>query len=125
MDLSHFVSLTLMQIADGVSIAQKNLGGRIAPELIADHLTSDRVMPTRGEFGPAYLVTFDVAITASEKSTTGGEGGIQVLSILSAKGGKSEVAEHSSVSRVHFDVPIAYGRATQPGIPYQTNPAFD
>jgi hypothetical protein len=108
MDLQEFVAQTLIQISEGVAAARAKKGARIAPQLDVAPKESDRVFPTRDGDGPAYLVTFDVAITAAEKSAAGGGGGIQVMSFITAKGEKSQTTESSSVSRVRFDVPISY-----------------
>lgn len=108
MDLQEFVGQTLIQIIEGVAAARAKQGMRIAPALDVAPKESDRVFPTRRGGGPAYLVTFDVAITATDKSSAGGGGGIQVLSVFSAKGERTQITESSSVSRVRFDIPIAY-----------------
>ncbi len=108
MDLQEFVAQTLVQIAEGVSAARSRKGKCIAPQIHFTPKESDRVYATADAEGIAFLVEFDVAITAAEKSEAGGGGGIQVMSFLSAKGEKTQTTESSSVSRVKFDVPISY-----------------
>ena len=107
MDLQEFVAQTLIQISEGVTAARAKEGDRIAPRLDIAPSESDRVFPTEAR-GVAYLVTFDVAVAATEKSAVGGGGSIQVMSLFSAKGEKTQAAESSSVSRVRFEVPISY-----------------
>lgn len=108
MDLHEFVAQTLIQIAEGVAAARSKKGKRIAPQLDVAPRESDRVYPTVGGDGVAFLVEFDVAITAVEKSEAGGGGGIQVMSFLTAKGEKTQATESSTVSRVKFEIPISY-----------------
>ena len=110
MDLQEFVAKTLIQISEGVAAAQAKKGARIAPDIDVSPKDNERVFLT-SDGSPAYLVTFDVAITVADKSAAGGGGGIQVLSFITAKGEKSQTTESSSVSRVRFDVPISYAQS--------------
>jgi hypothetical protein len=51
-------------------------------------------------------VEFDVAVTASEKSSVGGKGGIKILSVGQVGAEGSTGVERSTVSRVKFSIPI-------------------
>jgi hypothetical protein len=108
MDLHEFVAQTLIQISEGVAAARAKKGKRIAPQLNIAPRESERVFAINDGDGVAFLVEFDVAVTAVEKSEAGGGGGIQVMSFLTAKGEKTQATESSTVSRVKFDVPISY-----------------
>lgn len=107
MDLEEFVSVTLKQIVGGVSRAQREL--RVDGKLVNPH---GRGSSSGLEFEgtPIQTVSFDVAVTASEKSELGG--GISVIG-LNLKLGGSTADLSSSVSRVRFSVPVGFppGRA--------------
>jgi hypothetical protein len=107
MNLQEFVSESLNQITEGVASAKKNHGDYVAPELSGGDDRPKGQLVTMG-WKPAFLVEFDVAVTASESSSAGGGGGLKVLSVVSLEGGGKRSIENSSVSRVKFSVPIVY-----------------
>ena len=100
MELREFVTSTLVQILEGVGDAQDHLvksgrKGIINPtwgggEKLYDHVQS---------------VSFDVAVTVSDKAGGAANAGIKVMAIdIGAKG--SIEAQNSNVSRVSFAIPI-------------------
>jgi len=101
-ELNEFVRNALVQIAEGVREAQKEMdekkwGTRIAPSRVAQGTPS----------GETQLVEFDVAVTVSADSGTSGKAGLQVFSVLEASGGKAKTSSRSEVSRIKFGILIA------------------
>jgi hypothetical protein len=113
MQLKDFVAQTLTQITEGVVEAQGNLdvlGARVNPVL-------RHVLPkgesnyasfgwAQGEAGnPVLLVTFDVAVTATQETKT--KGGIGVLTGIVSLGSTGATDKgSSSASRIAFQVPL-------------------
>jgi len=99
MELSEFISATLVDIQNGVAAA-----------IAATSETRGVINPVFGsvnDVGPEHVqkVSFDVAITATEKSSKAGRGRIQVAVVkLGAEGTHAE--ESSRVSRVQFTIPL-------------------
>lgn len=50
---------------------------------------------------------FDVAVTVSDSGKTGGKLGLHI-SVVEAGVGKEKASERSQVSRIKFEVPIAF-----------------
>lgn len=108
MDLQEFVATTLSQIQAGIKQAISEnkptdtyLDGYVSPVVLPQ--SKDEVWNLN-----ARLVRFDVAVTASEKSGKGGEAKLQVANMFSAgvKGDTSNT--NTSVSRVQFEIPVAF-----------------
>jgi hypothetical protein len=97
MELREFVAKTLSAILDGVEDAirdaPKDRRGKIAP-IIAGEEDWSKALKS---------VKFDVVVTRGEKGGASERGSINVL----PEG--SEALESSTVSRIKFGVPIAYG----------------
>lgn len=108
MELHEFVAQTLIQIIEGVATARSKKNEQVAP-MLEMAKAGDRVYSVADSDRMAFLVEFDVAVTAVEKTSAQGGGGIQVLSLMTAKGEKSKTIENSIASRIRFDVPISYG----------------
>ncbi len=103
MELREFVAETLIAIQEGVQDAiarmkERKVIGTVSP------VWDDGTKVDWKEY--VQPVEFDVAVTATNKVEAGGKGGIKVLTIaeLGAEGSKS--AEHSTVSRIKFSIPI-------------------
>lgn len=101
MELHEFIAATLGGIQQGVQSAIDNartrgLKGAINP-----------VWGTTSDAGQAHVqsVQFDIAITASERNTAEGKGGINVAAIRIGGGG-SLTDENSRVSRIQFAIPM-------------------
>ena len=112
MELKEFVSSTLMQIADGVKMAQdsyKSLGGEVNPkgfqQVNGDIPYGKKDISAKGE---AYLlsnVQFEVALTSDSSSNN--SGGIGVLFGAISIGGKSGEGERQvAVTKIKFNVPV-------------------
>lgn len=116
MELRDFVAQTLTEIAEGVVQAQESLapiGAKVNPKI-------SRVLP-KGEknyevFGwadgeganPILLVSFDVAVTASEGTNT--KGGIGVVTGIVSLGSTGSTGStdknETAVSRLSFKIPL-------------------
>jgi len=111
MNLKEFVAETLVQLVDGVIEAQartKDQKAMINPRLLADSTTGKiGLFHTNSGTGvPAQMITFDVALTATEG--TGTKGGIAVIAGILTLGSTGQSKEESSsVSRVKFSVPVS------------------
>jgi hypothetical protein len=97
MELREFVAKTLSAILDGVEDAIRDApqgrNGKIAP-IIAGEEDWSKALKS---------IEFDVMVTGEEKGSASGKGSINVL----PEG--SEALDSSTVSRIKFGVPIAYG----------------
>jgi hypothetical protein len=105
-ELEEFIRTSLLQIMKGVKTAQTEWaadgsGGRVSGGgVINPSWGGPDDFPNR-----VQEVKFDIAVTAASKTEGGGGGGIKVLSVdLSGKVARS--AEHNTVSRISFTVPI-------------------
>jgi hypothetical protein len=107
-NLDDFIKLTLSQIIKGVEEAGAQSKGKVAPEIGMgeDDPKILRTSPTHGHHG-VFLVEFDVALTASDKSERSGSAGMKVY-VVTAEGGKTKIIESSSAHRIKFSVPISY-----------------
>jgi hypothetical protein len=103
--LQEFVSETLIQIVAGVAAARDKQAGVGVHTLIPDGHTKSLVTSTGRT---AFMVEFDVAVTATDKTQADGKAGISVVQVFNVGGEHSQTTEHSSVSRVKFTVPIDY-----------------
>ena len=113
MELREFVSMALTQITEGVVEAQKNLeatGARVNPTLRHLLPKGEKNYPSvgwaEGEGGnPVQMVSFDVAVTASEGTNT--KGGIGVVTgVLNLGSSGASEAGKTSASRIAFQVPL-------------------
>lgn len=101
MDLKDFISETLIQIQEGVQnaidhrISTPGSAGVINPR--ARHLTVEKLLRP---------VEFDVAVTVSSNSSGGGKAGIKVFSAIEVGAQGAQSSEHSTVSRIKFQIPI-------------------
>lgn len=116
MDLKEFVSATLQQIMNGVQDAQDNVAsdGEINPSVYMQRRTGGSghgiVESDSGKW--VHMVHFDVAVTVAESAGVTGGAGLMVG--LVGLGSRGETAtEQSSVSRIKFEVPIAYPSQVQ------------
>lgn len=107
MELKVFIKTAIAEITEAVSELQKELdnGAIINPSI------------SRGEYGKAVIVeqgvapierlNFDVAVTATEASSVGGDAKAGI-SIFGAKVGTESSARTENVSRLTFSVPIVF-----------------
>lgn len=103
MELSDFISKTLIDIQLGVQDAQKkvkkqSLAGAINP--VWENVESVSKDDLRS-------VTFDIAVVANESNSTGASGGVKVLGVtLDGAGGLT--SEKQNVTRIKFEIPIVF-----------------
>jgi len=108
MDLRDFVSETLIQIAEGVRLAQersKDTGVKVSPRLggNAQYAADHGFLATAT--GPAQIVKFDVALTVKDASDS--KGGIGIFAgAISIGGSAQSTQENATVNRIQFAVPM-------------------
>ncbi len=103
MTLQEFVSDTLIQIVNGVEDARGS-NEKIAPTVV-DKNESLKVVPASD--GRAFLVEFDVAVVVSKKTDTKAGGSVAIY-VLDADASRTVSDEHSTTSRIKFQVPITF-----------------
>lgn len=113
MNLKEFVSATLQQLMDGVHDAQENVAGdgEVNPNIWM-HQRKDAAARGILESDSGkwiHMVQFDVAVTVAESAGVKGGAGLVVGPVVLGSKGES-AAETSSVSRIKFEVPVAYPR---------------
>jgi hypothetical protein len=110
MDLKDFVSETLVQIADGIEQAQKQLAEKKSQAIINTNTTSDGSgrLVTGGVRKPVEIVEFDVAILANEGTETKAGFGLAVVSLLNIEAGGKSNKSNGSESRIKFKVPMVF-----------------
>jgi hypothetical protein len=107
MTLREFVADTLSQITAGVADARGE-NRQIAPPVFQHTGSSAYSVMRGGVSNPgAFLVEFDVAVTISKKTDVDAGGGVSVH-IFEAGAKRKASAEHSTVSRMKFQVPVTY-----------------
>lgn len=102
MGLKDFVADVISQIYEGVT------------EAIADHdrrHAVGRINPPRRLADGSYdwgvqNIDFDIAITASDKKSGEGGGGLQVY-VLNASGKQSKSHENTMTNKIKFSIPVA------------------
>lgn len=132
MELKDFVAESLIQIMDGVLLAQRHAGAVGAFINPRDASWSDARTPVPGQSRMVHLpgdnpyyfeiqtVEFDVAVTAIEGSEK--KGGIGVLfSAVTIGGSRGSTTSDQSVTRVKFSIPLALPH--HPDIQNQPTPA--
>lgn len=110
MELNKFVSETLKHVLEGIRSAQEAVhDGSINPKIWNSQRGEANKMKilesNAGEW--IHMVDFDVALTVIEGTETKGGIGLFVGPVALGSKGQSN-AENSSLSRIKFQVPIAY-----------------
>ena len=111
MELRDFVRDSLVQLMCGITDAQNELMKSNGASGVVNPIWNDQ----KNLNNHTQLVNFDIAVTASDQTTTGGHGGIKVWSV--EIGGKLEtLGVQSSVSRIAFSVPVLPSAITVQGV---------
>lgn len=106
MNLDEFIKLSLNQIIKGVDEANRESKGKVAPDIgLGD--TDPKILRTMHDAHGVFLVEFDVAITATDKSNVTAGGGAAIY-VFTAKAETDTAAELGSIHRIKFSVPITY-----------------
>jgi hypothetical protein len=116
MDLQTFVSETLIQIISGIQEAGRQVDSetvKICPRLdgTAAHKGYSEIVPSRKD-APATVISFDVALQATEGSSTKGGLGV-VMGVVSLGSAGQSSSESSSLSRVQFSIPVIRNRRAE------------
>lgn len=115
MELKEFVSRALQEIVAGVADAQGIVqGGEINPKIWQsqrDAAAKMKILESNsGKW--IHLVEFDVAVTVAEGTGTKGGLGLVVGPIALGSSGQS-TNQSSTVSRIKFEVPVAWPEKKQ------------
>jgi hypothetical protein len=112
MELSEFVSRTLVEINKGIKSAQdaEGIEGEINPPDVRGNNPKKERSNLTGE--PIYMVDFDIAVTANEGTKT--KGGIAVFGgFMGARTEGSSANENGVHNRIKFQVPITYPKLSK------------
>ncbi len=102
MELSEFIKTTLVEIYDGINKANVEVANRHGKTLGKDMSALFCIEPHRRDSKEGYII-FDVAVSATQESTTSGGGGIKV--VVAALGGElSNATTQEQTSRIKFHV---------------------
>jgi hypothetical protein len=107
MELKTFVSETLKQIVEGVKQAQedvKNLGATVNPSNTAN--AEKQLYLTNTTRRTAQVIDFDISLTETEATQTGGSIGVFFGSVGLGAHGKAESGSNA-MNRVKFSIPVA------------------
>jgi hypothetical protein len=107
MELREFVKDALIAIVEGVKDAQAELRENINPKPSA---VGEK---QAGDYGTrtglrACSVQFDVAVTVTSEANAEGGGKVSIWSLGSAEGKTGSKDGASTVSRLQFQVPVAF-----------------
>jgi hypothetical protein len=111
MDLKDFVKNSLIQIIEGVKAADAEcaaLGARIAPKVTSSRDRRSMDIKT-GE--DVHVVSFDVAVVATEEKSSTGGGGLKIA-VISAGADLKNANTRSTESHIQFEVPVTYPDTT-------------
>lgn len=102
MELKEFVQETLLAIHDAVKEAIDQLDAKGGPGTLNPHWIGDDSDWQKN----VEKIEFDVAVTASDKTSGSGKAGIKVLSMIDIGADGGKLIEQSKVSKVKFSVPM-------------------
>jgi len=115
MELKDFIQTAVTQIVEGVVAAQAAAAAHHVVVNPAVDLQRRNGASPGGQAGPAPRVSdisFDVAVTGVESSTTPGSGKLQVAGSWSARAGaETHAATAEPFTRLQFSLPIAFPEA--------------
>lgn len=113
MQLQQFVGETIKAVLEGVRSAQehaKTIQAKVVPET-SHHFGNQSIITDRNNGAIVDKLEFDVAVTATEATSSEAKAGVSVWGVgVGAKG--QENAKNETVSRVKFSVPIVYPQQT-------------
>jgi len=110
MDLSKFISTTLVQIATGIEAAQSELKEKELDAIVNTNITKNQSgdLVTGGKRRSVEIVEFDVAVLVNEGTETNAGVGLKVASLLSLEAGGKSNNTNGSESRIKFKIPMSY-----------------
>ncbi len=110
MELQDFVKETLTQITTGVKDSQdsiRQIGGYDNPAIVSQKGQTQAYFGETALGHQTFLVDFDVAVRAVEKSGGEGRAKLAVASLLLIGGSGHSDSENESTSRIKFQIPLA------------------
>lgn len=115
MKLEEFVAESLRQIINGIKTAQlyaKEQGASVVPERMSFRTSGDNQLFDKKDGTPIDKISFDVAVTTLDGTTTKGGIGIFVGAIGLGSQGQSD-SSSQYISRLQFSIPIIYPKSVQ------------
>ncbi len=103
LSIKEFVKETLLEIADGIREAQKEMWDKIhnqpiAPAIMGKGKEIKNVIKESN-------ISFDIAVTATSSENSKKEGGIKIK-VVDANLGKENKISKEFINRVRFDIPF-------------------
>lgn len=109
MGLSDFVSLSICEIANGLSDAAAKLADKdvmINPLTNAEGFINKQLY--NGRLRSVQTLEFDIAVAASSGNIAGGGAGVKVLGIMSFGGKLEDKTTNATASRLKFSIPVSF-----------------
>ncbi len=100
MNLQEFIEETLIQVAQ----ATKNVSEQMKTSGLGDGVRDNQ----------AIDVSFDIAVTVSNESSSEVQGGVKVLNAIVLGGEKGEATKSENVSRIKLQLPLKVTGAKTP-----------
>lgn len=107
MNLHDFIKTSLIDIVTAVKEA-KSENACIAPALNKPD-GNTTLLRTSGGHHPAFLIDFDIAVTAETSSSNTASASVNWIQVLSGGVNSKSSDTNESVSRVKFTVPVTFG----------------
>lgn len=109
MEIQEFVSSVIVQIVKGLNVANEELknshsGAVVNPTTIHNKVHEKNFIGERS----VQQIDMSIAVTASESSSAGGKGSLNIAVFKAEFGGEASNSLNSTVSTVKFTVPIAF-----------------
>ena len=115
MEIKDFIKESITQIAEGITEANKEIQNNGA-FIVSSNLKDANGFPVVREIysddrnNKRHIVReieFDVTISVSDSTQTGGKGSLQVVSFLRADGGIENNISSNAMHRIKFSLPLA------------------
>ena len=110
MDLKQFITETLVQISEGIELAQQLLHDRGSEAVVNTNVTITDAghLVTGSRRRPVEFVEFDVAVLANEGTETKAGIGLTVASLWKLEAGGKSTETAGRESRIKFKIPMSY-----------------
>lgn len=114
MEIKDFIKETLSQIVEGINEANQQMSEKGA-FVVSSNLREANRLPKNGTYvydGSNALrvvreIEFDISLSVSDSTQSGGKGCLEVVSFIRADGGVENSFSSSSTQRIKFTLPLA------------------
>ncbi len=114
MDLKNFVADSIIQICEGIKLAQERtqtMGAYISPRMFNENQMAEKSLPSRA----SQKISFDVALEVTDemcsKDNSNINGGLKIACFhISTETGNmdSQKGKETHISRIKFDIPVRW-----------------